>query len=84
MRDPQALISTAELAASLGNPALRYTGRISYALYIFHAPLIDILSLWYDTYTWWGALLTCAATYVIATASWFLWERPWLALRKWL
>jgi len=54
---------------------------ISYGLYIYHMPVINV-AIWYGlTGSWSFALLAFGITVLLAMASWFLIERPALALR---
>lgn len=59
--------------------SLQYLGRISYGLYLFHFPVAVLLR---DTYTGLpGFALIAAASAVLASASWYLVERPILAMK---
>lgn len=62
----------------LGRPALVHLGRISYGLYVFHRLAINLVSAW-----WWPArlLLGFGITFVLATVSYRIVERPFLRLK---
>jgi peptidoglycan/LPS O-acetylase OafA/YrhL len=78
----------------LAHPALRAVGRYSYAMYIFHFPVVGLLHARHlapDTMptllgshlpAQFGFTILCfAVTYVIAFASWHLFEHPILRLK---
>jgi peptidoglycan/LPS O-acetylase OafA/YrhL len=64
----------------LSIPPLPQLGRISYGIYLYHYPVLIYLGrrLSRDTYT--SAALVTLITLAIATASWFLVERPVIRL----
>jgi peptidoglycan/LPS O-acetylase OafA/YrhL len=65
------------LATALSVSPLRYLGRISYGLYLWHYPLfqwIDGQRTGLDGYALFGA--RCGATLAVATVSFYLVERP--------
>ncbi|GLC26663.1 acyltransferase family protein [Roseisolibacter agri] len=77
------------LARILTVRPLRAVGRISYGLYVFHLPAIFLVSC--AAVAWRpGTSLAAifwtgyAVTFVAALLSWRLWERPWLALKRWV
>ncbi len=53
--------------------ALRYTGRISYAVYLWHVPLLRLTG---KTYAGLPAILPIATSFVVAVASTLLLEEP--------
>lgn len=58
---------------------LRYLGKISYGLYIYHSAIIWFtlkLNLPFDLGTWQILLFTLAATTLVASLSFFLFEKP--------
>jgi peptidoglycan/LPS O-acetylase OafA/YrhL len=61
----------------LGAPPLRYTGKISYGIYLYHLPIY--YTLW--TYVpgrspYFYAPIVMAASFALASASWYLIEAP--------
>jgi peptidoglycan/LPS O-acetylase OafA/YrhL len=79
-----ALFSTARwLQWILNSRALIFTGTISYGLYLLHKIPFDAVmkgrSVSHPTVVF-AALI--AATYVLATCSWYLYERPFLRLKS--
>jgi peptidoglycan/LPS O-acetylase OafA/YrhL len=87
-------IAFCALAATLTGPGplearpFRALGRISYGIYLYHLTVLGLLGKWdlaalEDTihpYLLWS-VFAVAGTLVLATASWFLVERPALSLR---
>ncbi len=71
------------LRGLLANPPLRYTGRISYGLYLYHFPLYALLGVHdaSDHPTLGRVLFAVAAAYAVATTSYFAFEQPILARR---
>lgn len=68
---------------------LRYIGWVSYGIYLFHIPVLSMITMHSDISTWNSSvgvpvLLICglAISTVVATASWLLVERPFLQSRK--
>ena len=62
------------------------TGKYSYALYVYHLPVIWAAR---QVFTPVGlaqgllfAVVVGTATYSLAVVSWYAWERPWLALKR--
>ena len=79
----------------LAHPALRAVGRYSYAMYIFHFPIVGLLHARHlspdDMPTWLGShipaqigftALCFAISYAVAFASWHLFEQPILRLKE--
>jgi len=79
---PFVLGTTPRSSAVLGNRFARLMGNISYSVYLWHVPLM----LWIQRQFGWAEFhgshfpelltLTLGATVAVATASWFLVERP--------
>lgn len=55
---------------------------ISYGVYIYHAPLMDMFEYYGLTQSLWYILGTPLMTVVLASASWFLVERPALSHKR--
>lgn len=79
------------ISLKMTNPFLRYTGKISFGLYLLQLVAFDLarheqLRRWYPT----GLandvaylLVAFGIAYLLATLSWFLFERPVLSLKQW-
>jgi peptidoglycan/LPS O-acetylase OafA/YrhL len=71
----------------LETPWLRYLGKISYGVYVYHLALIWFVNRYFemqlpaDTGPWAKAGVALAATILVATLSYYLLERPVLALK---
>lgn len=69
----------------LSNPPLRYVGRISYGLYLFHYPIYFVLGLNLPrdayTHTLIVSVWAVTLTFMVASASWFLIESPILRFK---
>lgn len=90
-----AAIAFCVLAAGLTGPRplevapLRVLGRISYGIYLYHLTVLGLLGKWdlaqledgVHPYLLWSAF-GIAGTLVLATASWFVVERPALSLKR--
>ena len=80
------LIAPSQLGSLLlENPLLVGTGRISYALYLFHIPVIRWLRLEPEDLGWrhpGNALLVLALTFAAAVLSYYLIERPCLRWKR--
>jgi peptidoglycan/LPS O-acetylase OafA/YrhL len=84
---------TSTLARTSASPALRFFGRYSYALYIFHHPLLwlrPIFSLAFvptvfgsqlPAYLLWLSMAT-GVTVAVALVSWHVVEKPFLSLKR--
>jgi peptidoglycan/LPS O-acetylase OafA/YrhL len=79
-----ALFSTQRwLRAVLTNRFLVYTGTISYGIYVLEKIPMDVAkTLHLERHPFLALPLTIAATYALATLSWRLLEKPFLALRR--
>ncbi len=60
---------------------LVYSGKISYGLYVFHLPVIAILSARLPTYSI-GILASLAVAYLAAAASYHFFEMPFLQFKR--
>jgi peptidoglycan/LPS O-acetylase OafA/YrhL len=77
------------LARALSLRPLRAVGRVSYGLYVIHMPLVFFVSraamMWRpDTALLTVYVVAYALTGALAVLSWYLWERPWLALKRYV
>ena len=79
-----ALFSTQRwLRAVLTNRFLVYTGTISYGIYVLEKIPMDVAkTLHLERHPFLALPVTIAATYALATLSWRLLEKPFLALRR--
>ncbi|NNU34851.1 hypothetical protein HK413_13760 [Mucilaginibacter sp. S1162] len=71
------------LNAVMSQPFLRFTGKISYGLYVYH-PMIYMIynNLFASKNIWINALICFGSSYVIATISFYGFEKHLLKLKK--
>ena len=68
-------------------PWLRYLGKISYGMYVYHLPLIWFVERFSEEHVqgemthWMRVVISLSATILIATLSFYLLERPILNLK---
>jgi peptidoglycan/LPS O-acetylase OafA/YrhL len=72
----------------LSSGPMVYTGRISYGLYVWH-PFVSTFIVWSlaqvgerPRWNWGLFLLAFAGSFIVASASWFAFERPMNALKR--
>lgn len=78
------------LAAQLSRPWLRGVGVVSYGLYVWHMLALHLLTG--AVPLWWpsphardvAGALAVPTTALLALASWYGWERPWLRLKRYV
>jgi peptidoglycan/LPS O-acetylase OafA/YrhL len=71
------------LQAILTNRFLVYTGTISYGIYLLQKIPLDAMKAFHlDQHQFLALPITAAATYVLATLSWNLLEKPFLRLKR--
>jgi peptidoglycan/LPS O-acetylase OafA/YrhL len=71
------------LQAILNNRLLVFTGTISYGLYLLHKIPMDLAQTFrFDRYPLLALPISFAASYLIATLSWNLLEKPFLNLKR--
>jgi peptidoglycan/LPS O-acetylase OafA/YrhL len=95
------LVLTSSPTSTLGkvaaNPVLRFFGKYSYALYVFHHPLLwfnpnswlkinfrsvpTVFGSQLPAYTLW-LVMTIGLTVAVALVSWHLWEKQFLKLKR--
>jgi peptidoglycan/LPS O-acetylase OafA/YrhL len=69
----------------LSTPALVFTGKISYGWYLWHWPLMLLATFRIERHGWIEVFVLAASivlSYVMAVASYFLIELPFLRLKK--
>jgi peptidoglycan/LPS O-acetylase OafA/YrhL len=65
----------------LEHPVLVWVGRISYGLYLWNYPLCYILTK--PSWSWaFTVSIQIAATFFLATCSFYFWEQPFLRLKQ--
>lgn len=72
------------LVAVQGLPApapMVYSGKISYGLYVFHLPVIALISARFPTYAL-GVLVSLVLTYGVAAISYRYFEMPFLQIKR--
>ncbi len=70
----------AALARILSVPPLPQLGRISYGVYLYHYPLVVLVLPRFADNSALGSVVVAASALGLATASWWLLERPILRL----
>jgi peptidoglycan/LPS O-acetylase OafA/YrhL len=71
------IIAANEKSLLTHNPVSQYIGTISYSLYLWHWPVVVALNLFELKESTWGISLGLAASFVLASLSYYLIERPW-------
>jgi peptidoglycan/LPS O-acetylase OafA/YrhL len=66
----------------LSSRALVFTGTISYGLYLLHKLPFDVVKGRHFRYDVLALAMLIAATYLLACASWYLLEQPFLRLKR--
>ena len=74
------VVSFADTLPTLAGRLLR--GDISYGIYIYHMPILNLFLSWQWTGEIRYGILAAAVTYLAALASWMLVEKPALSLKK--
>lgn len=70
----------------LEHNTLRWIGKLSYSLYLWHWPVIVCLKYFLGQWGWWEVLVAAFATVILSVSSYFLIEQPvrnssWLSRR---
>ncbi len=65
----------------LNTSLLRWTGRLSYSLYVWHLGVSSFLPL-HNLPPWLQSICYIAASFLVASVSYYLIEQPFLALRR--
>jgi peptidoglycan/LPS O-acetylase OafA/YrhL len=88
-------MTAAPVQALFSNPLLRFFGTYSYGMYVFHAPLMIFMAPLYaiasrapsiagtsllSQFVFW--VMATGVTAAVAFVSWHLYERPFLALKR--
>ena len=60
---------------------IAYIGKISYGLYLWHYPICSVVAEWGYKNSGMAMLIVVAISVPVATASYFLVERPFLRLK---
>jgi peptidoglycan/LPS O-acetylase OafA/YrhL len=76
------LSSRSYLARALSLAPIRFLGRISYGVYLWHYPIIYWLLLWFNfRNAWWQVIIEAGMTLAVSVASYQLVERRALRLK---
>ncbi|MGY3213785.1 acyltransferase family protein [Mucilaginibacter sp. HD30] len=67
---------------ALQNKALVWVGKLSYSLYLFHWPVIILISHYFELFSFHWEVLVLVLSFLLATASYYFIEQPLLAIRK--
>jgi len=71
------IISANEKSLLTNNPVSQYIGTISYSLYLWHWPIVVALNLFELKESAWGIGIGIAASFALASLSYYLVEQPW-------
>lgn len=74
------LSPASSMARALALGPLRWVGRISYGLYLWHLPIFLVVQGW-DLDFWPGLVVKVGLTFAFAAASFYAFERPLLRLK---
>jgi len=79
-------IESPALRALLGNPAMRYLGKISYGLYVYHSLAMQLCQAQFekaDLDSWWlDAVASLGLTVLMAALSYAVLEKPFLRIKR--